>query len=126
MKTFTAVLTNSPAERVWEAHVAEEPRIHTYGRSISAALDHLRDATALWYEIDADDVELLPDPQIPAVYRKAVRSASDQRQKLSEAEVLANKATRTAVVGLAKYGLSRRDIGALLGISHQRVQQLID
>jgi len=126
MKIFTAVLTNSPVERVWEAHVAEEPRIHTFGRSISAALDHLRDATALWYEIDVDEVELLPDPQIPAVYRKYVRLAAEHRQRLGEAELLANKATRTAVVGLSKHGLSRRDIGALLGISHQRVQQLID
>ncbi len=126
MKTFTAVLSHAPAENVWEAHLAEENRVDTFGRSISAALDHLRNATALWYEIDPDDVELIADPQIPKLYRDAVRTAAKQRRKLAEAEMLANQATRNAVTGLVNLGLSRRDVGALLGISHQRVQQLVD
>jgi len=123
---YTAQLRYEPAEEIWYANVAEEPRVHTFGRSVRAALDHLRDATALWFELDPGDIELIPDPIVPVGHRKVLASARKARRELEQAEALAGVATKTAVVNLTRLGLSRRDVADLLGISHQRVQQLLE
>ena len=36
----------------WLVELAEEPRAHTFARSLAKAEEHIRDATALWFERD--------------------------------------------------------------------------
>jgi predicted RNase H-like HicB family nuclease len=124
MTTYTAVLTRDPEPGVWTAQLAEEERVHTFGRSIQAALDHLKDAAALWFEVPIDEIELVPDPVLPAMPRKHLCQALEARDAAETAVTFAQEWTSLVVSELSNYGLSRRDIAALLGISHQRVQQL--
>ena len=125
MTQFTAQLRYEPSEEIWYANLSEESRVHTFGRSMRSALDHLRDAASLWFELDQADIELVPTPIVPAGHRKALATARRARRDLEQAEAVAGVATRTAAVNLTNLGLSRRDVADLLGISHQRVQQLL-
>jgi predicted RNase H-like HicB family nuclease len=63
---FTAQLRYDLTEVVWYAQVGEEPRVHTFGRSLRSAVDHLRDAASLWFELDVADIELIPEPIVPS------------------------------------------------------------
>jgi predicted RNase H-like HicB family nuclease len=59
---------------------------------------------------------------------KAVRIALSARQKAAKAAVVhraAQEAQRAAARALVKAGVGVRDASELLGVSHQRVQQLV-
>jgi len=107
------------------ASLEEEPRVHTSGRSVRAALDNLRDATGLWFELGLDTIGLTLAPELPPGHRKALADALKARHLLQEAEQRSSAATIHAAEDLTRLGLSRRDVADLLGLSHQRVQQLL-
>lgn len=122
---FVASLRYDGSDRVWLAKLEEERRVHTHGRSVRAALDNLRDATALWFELKPASIEFTLAPQLPAGHRKALAEAKKARRLLHEAEKRSGEATVNAAQDLTRLGLTRRDVADLLGISHQRVQQLL-
>ena len=64
--------------------------------------------------------------RLPADARRALDRARADRRRL-EAEAKRAQATTAAAVRklIKSLGLSVRDAGELLGISHQRVQQLV-
>lgn len=81
MTTYTARLKHESDGR-WSVAVEEEPRVHTWGKTIDQALTRLSEAAASWFQTDE------------------------------------------AAVALTSHGISMRD-AAILGISHQRVHQLL-
>jgi predicted RNase H-like HicB family nuclease len=109
----------------WISDVPAVPGCHTYGRSIHEAIARTREALALWVE-DADDAELVPDIKIAADLRAAARSGIRARTKADAAQAAARQAVAEAAQRLTNAGLSRRDVATLLGVSHQRIQQLLD
>lgn len=62
--------------------------------------------------------------QVPPEAEAAVDKAHNMRALAAEARARANKLTTDAVIALREEGVSYRDIGTILGISHQRAQQI--
>lgn len=107
----------------WVAEVAEIPECHTQGKSIAQARERIREAMELYdvpRSVTLDEVIRLSAPMTNAELRRLREKREDAERRLRESV----DATKRAVVRLAKAGLSRRDIGELLGLSFQRVQQL--
>lgn len=110
----------------WYVEVVGEPRIHSHGRTIEAAEENIKEALALWYERPEGDFEIIPLFDFPKRLRLLVERTRELRLSASRIEKeLAEKSER-AVDELSARGISRRDASRLLGISHQRVQQLLD
>jgi predicted RNase H-like HicB family nuclease len=107
----------------WIASVPTIPGCHTYGWSIAQASSRIREAHALW---DADPRRVEPVFRIARELQVATARARRARERADEALVRARAAMETATRELTAAGCSRRDTAALLGISHQRVQQLLD
>jgi transposase-like protein len=63
--------------------------------------------------------------KLPASARRATDSARRRRERARSAEAEAAAATRDAAQALVDSGLSHRDAAELLGLSHQRVHQLL-
>lgn len=79
----------------------------------------------MWVE-DADDAELEFQYHLPKQWREATRGFRRARTRAINAERDAQAhATDVANYLTAVCGLSLRDAAELLGLSHQRVQQLI-
>ena len=60
VKTYTARLEQEHDGR-WSVELEEEPRVHTWGKTIDQALNRAREAAALWYQTDEASIELVPD-----------------------------------------------------------------
>jgi predicted RNase H-like HicB family nuclease len=104
----------------------EEPRVHTYGRTLAKAREHIVDATALWFEVAPEDLNVVEDVRLPAPVKAALELARKEREHAQAAQEAAAGATRDAARALVKDGrLSVRDAADVLGLSHQRVQQLL-
>lgn len=120
----TIVLTWEPPSH-WIVHAPSVPGCHTYGSNIRQATVRMRDALSLWVG-DAHTTTLIPEFRLPAAIRGSVRSAAHARRRAEEAHAEAQRALSDSAQALTNARLSRRDAAALLGISHQRVQQLLN
>jgi predicted RNase H-like HicB family nuclease len=109
----------------WTVELVEEPRVHTWGKTVDQALSRVREAAALWFQIDEDAIELVPRPVLPKATGKTIEQARQAREQARLADRAAVEQTRKAAAVLADRGWSMRDIAAVLGVSHQRVHQLL-
>ncbi len=112
---------------VWLAELAEEPRVHSFGRSLHTAKRNLIDAAGLWFEVDPQSLTLrdvLPEQLAGA--QELVDAATSTREDAELRGMSASLMTRATVRRLAtETQLSQRDIASLLDLSHQRVQQIL-
>jgi predicted RNase H-like HicB family nuclease len=109
----------------WIARVPSVPGCHTYGRTIDQARRRIREAIGLWVE-DADSAELVEDIRLPARAKDALRRSTRARAAAEHRREVAHVATtRAAKVLVEDLHLSLRDAGDLLGLSYQRVLQLV-
>lgn len=104
----------------WAITVPQIKGVFSQARRLDQVESMAREAIALMLDVapDSFDVEIQPDlPQEVSRARKA-------RTALREAEKSADQATTAAARTLLARGYTVRDVGALLGISPQRVSQL--
>ena len=108
----------------WIATVPAVKGCHTYGRSIHEATERIREALGL-FVADAARARLVPSVRLPAKVKVLIERQQAARSRAEREQQRARAVVCRAVVALTEeLGLSVRDAGELLGISHQRVQQL--
>ena len=106
----------------WVATVHRIAGVHTQGRTLEQVRERVREALAA-ARPGAVVGEVVIKPQdLRALLRKV--QVARQRAKKQDAE--AQKLLRLAARELKAKGVGRRDAGELLGVSFQRVQQLVD
>jgi len=112
----------------WVVEIVEIPQVHTFGRTLARARSNIRDALGLWLRVE--DPALLNIAEefsgIPGDLAGVVFEAGQSRTRASELSARAQQLTAVAAGRLVEdLGLSTRDAAELLGISHQRVYQLL-
>jgi len=114
------------AEGWWVASVPSVPGCHTQGRTLAQARERLKEALAV--SVEGEGVpELIEQVRLPRNVELILRSFRTRRANAETAFVRANEVTRKAAVVLTgKWGVSLRDAADLLGLSHQRVAQLLE
>ena len=85
-----------------------------------------REAIAMMLGVDAEqigglEVEVVPPPRVAAL----IDTMNDALEAAREATETAASARRQAAMALRADGLPMRDVGRLLGLSHQRVSQIL-
>jgi predicted RNase H-like HicB family nuclease len=120
---YRAVYEREPDGR-WTVEVRDVPGCHTYGRTIAQTRERLREALSLFTDA-SEKAEFEEQIKLPDTVQRSVRTAKDLRATVSREEAKMVTAQIKAVHVLRnKLKLGHRDAGALLGLSHQRVQQL--
>ena len=123
MKHFTVHATRSG--RWWSITIDEDPRAQTQARRLDQVEDVARSVLI--------DTEMLA-PNEPVAFTVVTRTdnlddlrrkAVAAKQAAADASEEASKAAREFARNAAAQGLPLRDIGAMLGVTHQRAQQLL-
>lgn len=124
MKTYTVVYERDEAGW-WVATVKGVAGCHSQGRSIEQARTRIQEALESAVP-DVGRVKLREQMKLPVKAKQVLAKREAAQRRLAEDEARAQELTRRAVKTLVRdMALSVRDAGALLGLSHQRVQQLV-
>jgi predicted RNase H-like HicB family nuclease len=125
MSSSYRVVIEPDESGAWIAHVRGVRGCHTYGRTLEQVRGRVPEALSLWVE-DAESAELVEEIRLPGDARNAIRRSSAARVQAERRRTDAQQATTAAARLLVKkLGLGVRDAGELLGLSYQRVQQLV-
>lgn len=112
--------------RVWLAEWVDDDRVHTFARSLAELEDLARDALALWLHTDADAVQVELDVDLPTSVSRELAQFRRQRNELEAQQSSVLDRQRSLAVRLVEdQGMTYRDAARFLGISHQRVAQLV-
>lgn len=109
----------------WALSVDGMPGVHSQVRVLAKAESAIKEAIALVHDWDPDEFAVVVNPELPdGVLSRVIES----RQMIADAERRqqeAAHASREAARALLASGLSQRDAAHVMGVSFQRVNQLV-
>jgi hypothetical protein len=123
-KTYVAIYEQDPIDDAWSARIEAIAGCHVQARSIPSAQARLREA--LCWRLGADPASVTIEERMPPAIAVVAKRAKRARREADRALARAQQEVSSAARELATLGLSRRDSAALLGLSRQRIQQLVD
>ncbi|HHV20217.1 MAG TPA: hypothetical protein GXZ30_01550 [Propionibacterium sp.] len=93
-------------------------------KRLSRAADEMREAIAHLAKVPEESFEIDVVPLLPSEFAKHSARARELRNEAARAQSRAASESRLAAATLKAAGLSLRDIGHVMQISHQRAAQL--
>jgi predicted RNase H-like HicB family nuclease len=113
-------------DRAWAADVRDVPQARTYGTTLAKTRQQLREALAQHLGVPTETVDIevrvrFDQPHIEELIHATMQA---RRQAERDAEIAADL-LRRAATALVGAGLSYWDAGTALGVSHQRIDQLV-
>jgi predicted RNase H-like HicB family nuclease len=121
--TYTARARRSGAW--WAIDVPELPGVFSQARRLDRVESMARDAIALFLDADPAMFDIRVETNLPSDLRRDVDTVGRLRAEADRLQAESSGALRHLTHELLGRGLSVRDAAAILGISHQRVSQLV-
>lgn len=114
----------SEEDGVWLIEAVGLQGVRSFGRTVTSAVENVREAIAAAEDLDQwDELDLIitvGDDGTTALLDR-LREA---RRREESASAERDTAVKDAIAALRGVGMSYRDIGTVIGMSHQRVAQL--
>ena len=121
-RTFT-VTAERGRDPWWVTECAEVGAVSQV-RRLDQAADDIREAIAYLSGLPEDSFDIEVAPVLPDAFWEAMRGAESQRAAAAAANRAAAELNQRAARVLRDEGLTLRDVGHLMGVSHQRAAQL--
>ncbi|MFA7324753.1 MAG: hypothetical protein WC005_10395 [Candidatus Nanopelagicales bacterium] len=106
-------------------HDVLDSTIHTQARRLDRIEPMARDAIALGLQVPTDAFDVEVSFEIDPHLQELIDEAKAASHKAQDAQLQATHKTKSAVEMLHEQGFSTRDAGALIGLSPQRISQLL-
>lgn len=110
--------------RFWFLRVVGRHDLFTQSLRLDQAEDMVRDLIAAMDDVDAESVEVEIQPVIEDLDAEVIQARAE-KVIADHFAYMASTSLRTVARRLSRMGLSVRDVGRILGISHQRAAQLL-
>lgn len=110
----------------WAIAVPDVPGVHSQARRLDQVGPMAREAIALILDVPEGSFDVQVRAELDPQMRRLVEVALAARRGAEEATHRASSAMDAAVRGLIGEGFILRDAGALLDVSYQRVQQIVE
>lgn len=126
MKTYTAEIERDE-DGIWcgIVHLGKKETAVSDGPTLERARKRLREAVAILTETDESDVFIELDVKLPAHVKRSLGTLERRKRALEKAQNESRQAVQATAKALEAEGLSRRDIGELLGVTRARASQLL-
>ena len=109
----------------WLATVTGVPGCLTQGRTINQTRERIKEALTLFVD-DVESANLVDNIQLSTKARRALNHFKAVRERaIAEGIKLQESASQAASALIDGMGMSMRDTGELLELSHQRVHQIV-
>ncbi|BDH08944.1 type II toxin-antitoxin system HicB family antitoxin [Streptomyces hygroscopicus] len=108
----------------WALEVPDLPGVFSQAKRLDKADEAAREAIAVMLDVEIEDVEVEIEPVLPKEAVQALKAAEKAEKAAEDARKAAQKAMQEAAATLTE-SLSQRDAGRVLGVSFQRVSQLL-
>lgn len=109
----------------WAVEVPEVPGLFTQAKRLDQVSAMVKDAASSLTGKTEDSFQVIVSVHLGGKLEEAVDAALDAANRLAEFQAKAATTSRVAARCLADDGLTVREIGEVLGVSHQRAHQLI-
>lgn len=109
----------------WALSVDEHPGIHSQVRSLRQAETMIKEAITLALDADPDTFAVVVTHVLPKDVQRKVRESRLKVTALQHVQEETAALSREAARALLECGLSQRDAAEVLGVSFQRVSQLV-
>ena len=110
----------------WAIKVEELPGVHSQAKTLDQAEGMAREAIGLYLGEDPAKIHVVVQPELPPALQADVERARRLRSEAESRQREATQVTAEAAAELVRRAqLSLRDAGRILGVSHQRVAQLL-
>ncbi len=123
MRTYTAVYERE-GER-WLVDVPEVQGCHTFGRTLASARKNAFEAIAVNIDAEPDTFAIEDDIRLPGALEQIQHDAQLARDLAVELDDFHSAAMRQLVGSLHSEGWNMRDTGKAVGLSYQRIHQLL-
>nr|DAW01359.1 MAG TPA: antitoxin [Caudoviricetes sp.] len=126
MSRRTFIVTAERGAGSWWVTECAELGCVSQVRRLSQVADDLREAIAYQSGLPEDGFDVKVVPVLPPAYTEAAAAAEEQRELAAESQRRAAELVRDGARVLQAAGLTLRDIGTVMGVSHQRAAQLLN
>ena len=109
----------------WVLQAVEAPGAISEVERLDQADEHMREAIHIVTGVPEDDIQIELVPVLPPEVREHLVREAKLRAEAENAKALAAGERRAAARALRDTGVSVRDLGRILGVSHQRAHQLV-
>lgn len=128
MTTYRAIVSRD--ERYWTIRVpglGTRPRhgLPTMAVNLAEVEPVVRDLIAVYLDVPEDSFNIEVKIELPATAQQHLQRAAKLRDRAAHAQSEAADEYRAAARDLKATGMTVRDIGRALDVSHQRAQQLV-
>lgn len=109
----------------WLLTSADAPGAVSQVRSLGQAEEHAREAISFVTGVPESEVEVAVVPALPDRLGKKVRLVKQSVKEMEKAQRITAQRSREAVADLVAAGYKGREVAAVLGVTPQRVSQLL-
>ena len=109
----------------WALEFPEYPRVHSQTKRLDQVPAMAADALSLALGMPVGDEQIVVHPHLDHFVEKVTVYARNERLQAEAQAASAQRATLRAIFVGVDSGLTTRDVGALLGVSHQYVAKIL-
>ncbi|WUH92758.1 type II toxin-antitoxin system HicB family antitoxin [Streptomyces sp. NBC_00433] len=108
----------------WALEVPDLPGVHSQTKRLDRAASEAREAISLMLDVEADSIEVEVETQLPPEAREVLQAVA-RAHKAAEAAALQEREAMVRAASVLTQNLSQRDAGEVMGVSFQRISQLL-